>query len=296
MGTIYGCIKKIIKYIILSYCLIAIFTLDIKKQARQDYNMSECTEEMVIVNECNIFKNENIRSKKLQKCKIGEKIYIDKYFNNKNWYKVYTLLGTGYINKSNVEYEENTFIDCENNLIIPLIPDGTILLDKGLSYTEENDSNLNYAYNYFELLPDSVKNKFKEDNWKIILTNEDLNKRYTDSVKNKIIGLTVPKEKVIYLSNKQKFIRKSLIHEVGHYVDISFDYLSKNDTFKTLYNNEKDKLKFIWETRHGDNYNEQEFFADVFKVCIDNDSIKEDIPSSVSYINAVLHLLELRTQ
>ena len=190
----------------------------------------------------------------------GDKItIISKLSNNK--YKIDT---DEYVDIKHIETSDTIFID-DNELIIRSVkPDGIINADGNIP-----NSLINYAYNYWYLIPDNIRNQFKNDGWTIIITNKSLSKEVNTGYE--IIGITLPDTKQIKIIGTQKAIREALIHEVGHYVDLSFDNISKTEQFSIIYNDIKDILLDNTQSYSLAEFNKREAFAEMFEYYYIND-------------------------
>lgn len=101
---------------------------------------------------------------------------------------------------------------------------------------------LKSVYNHFMNVPLNVRKSFIKDGWKIVIVANNLNKRfgYTSS----ILGLTVYKDKTIYIDNRSK-AATSVEHEIGHYVNYKYDWIDTSNEFRNIYAEErKDFIKF----------------------------------------------------
>ena len=175
-------------------------------------------------------------------------------------------------NESGVSYEENSLseiLEIEGNV---------------------DSSIAEYANIYYASIPWEVRASLEEDGWRIILTDKDLQDNYYDGdVKGRLAGLTVFSEKTIYVYASKRDIRRSLIHEVGHYVDYKNGFVSKSDKFKSVFNKEKSSLKELWKIDDHNTSNSTEFFAEVFnKFVVYNEDCKEEVPKSYKCIKNAL--------
>lgn len=184
----------------------------------------------------------------------GQKItIISKLSNNK--YKINT---DEYVDMEHIETSDTIFID-DNGLIIRSVkPDGIINADSDIP-----NNLINYAYNYWYLIPDNIRSQFKNDGWSIVITTKSLSEEVNTDYE--IIGLTLPDIKQIKIIGTQKAIRESLIHEVGHYVDISLADISKTPEFSIIYNSIRDELLDNTQSYSLAEFNEREAFAEMFE-------------------------------
>ena len=126
-------------------------------------------------------------------------------------------------------------------------------------------SDVVYAANKYwtNNVPKWLRNKFKNNGWKIIVSGKPLNKRYGYS--SSIAGMTDTGAKTIYLDNRKSVIERALIHELGHFVDCINGWPSQSSEFQKIYKSEKSK--FTDPRDVGDGHaksNGYEYFAEVF--------------------------------
>lgn len=104
---------------------------------------------------------------------------------------------------------------------------------------------------------------------------------------NMVLGLTVPSDHKIYLSEKGYYAQIAYIHEIGHVVDFNNDYPSNSEEFKKIYLKEKDDYisSNFSVSKEYITSNEAEFFAEIFKnICENNTESLKSVPESVSFV------------
>lgn len=267
MDSMYGCIK------------IAIIASMIYCTSIQDKSLDT---EMYVTQYCIVREQPNNTSEKIATYNKGEKITILTKLSN-NWYMIKTNDKVGYVQSKYLEDTNKVFMDIDGIQIESVIPDNTIQVDN----REIQSSIINYAYNYWYIIPENIRNNFKQNGWHILLTTkpleEELNLDYS------IIAVTLPKEKVIKIEATQSGIRKSLIHEVGHYIDYTNNYISKTKDFKEIYIEESGKLDINYGQAK---FNELEYFAESFRIYISNDTEKVLIPKTIKIIENTINKME----
>lgn len=150
---------------------------------------------------------------------------------------------------------------------------------KGLVIENESQNIGNYVY-AFEKVPNVVLEKFKQDGWKINLTNKEFAK-YQAEMGVLANGLCDYSAKMISLKTPS-----SLVHEFGHYVDYISDYQIGIDD---LYSLEGDALAEIKGAKAA---NSHEYFAEYFDRYInakinlgDLDVLREKTPNTFKYFS-----------
>jgi len=200
---------------------------------------------------------------------------LNKY--DTNWYYVKYLDYEGYIQSEYIDNLENIFIDAKGNIITAVSKDNIIICKDNVT-----EATINYAYNYWYMIPENVRKDFKNQNWSIEITDENLGEKYR--LTYNIIGITLPEEKVIKINNSQDSIRKALIHEVGHYIDYRLDFISNSEDFIKIYNDESKKLKDNINNFNKTEFNKKEFFAESFRIYIEDDELQLIINDSIKFI------------
>ena len=133
-------------------------------------------------------------------------------------------------------------------------------------------------------VPENLKKWFVDNGWKIKVSAQSLKTRFCYDVS--IAGITVGDEKTIYLDNRKSVIAKSMLHEIGHAVDINLaPNLSYSWDFEELYN--KECNNFVDCTGDSDyaKSNPQEYFASVFvNIILNKNKVISQCPETVDYI------------
>lgn len=222
---------------------------------KQEENKEETINKEAYITEfCNIRESPSISSKKIVACNKGEKVKLLSKISS-DWYKVETQNKVGYIQVKYIEFLENIFID-ENGVVI-----SSVKIDEVFKYNENIQLSLvNYAANYWYLIPENIREEFEDEGWTIEITEDNLSERY--NIEYSILGITLPDEKLIVLRSGQDNISKSLLHEIGHYIDYSNEFPSKSKDFDNIYNLESSYIK---ERFSKVKFNKQEYFAEAFR-------------------------------
>lgn len=131
-------------------------------------------------------------------------------------------------------------------------------------YSDEIElNNVNYAYNIWYKIPEELREGFKNNEWKVVITEYsigDLFEEYAGAV-----AVTVPELKTIYIENRQKTFRTCLVHEFGHYLDSEMGGISQTEEFEKLYEDEKDSLYEVENYNDNGKSSVEEFFAETYE-------------------------------
>lgn len=298
MGTMYGHIKhkgKIkVAIVLVIFTLICAISVDIilykieNKQAENkntteeissytDYEEVKINEEMIVITYSILRSKPDENSSNLGVYNKGDKIKVISKLSN-NWYKVKTEKNYGYIKCDNVRNSKEVFIDKDGVLITSVTPDDTIKIDGDIS-----DNIVNYAYNYWYLIPENIRNDFKEQGWTIVLTDKSLSQDL--GINYPISGVTIMQDKTIKICGNQSCIRYALVHEIGHYIDYRSNFVSRQETFKKLYEENGDKLLEYNNNYIQASYSEEEYFAELYRAYILNEyKIKFMFSDDINYV------------
>ena len=102
----------------------------------------------------------------------------------------------------------------------------------------------------------------------VTLTSENLSDKYFKGIYTSVNAVTDSTIKTIWISNTERAITKSTIHEVGHYVDYANGIVNKSDEFKAIYNAEKDNFVIPGGNASYAKSSTQEYFGEAFQECI----------------------------
>ncbi|MBQ8316458.1 MAG: hypothetical protein IJX95_12065 [Lachnospiraceae bacterium] len=162
-------------------------------------------------------------------------------------------------------------------------------------------------YAAIDSLPEYVLKDYVKQGWKLILSDANLKKKYDTEIE--AAGVTVYGEKLIeVISNNLSYIDNTVIHEMGHYVDLSDwentwkCYSEDESGFKSLYRRIKKEEQGgkQWQADSGDMLrdltrlyyrpyaftDEGEFFAESYYFYIAYpEEMKETYPEVYAYID-----------
>jgi len=146
--------------------------------------------------------------------------------------------------------------------------------------------------NYLNLIPSNIVLLLQDHEWGFCLVSEDemneISKRY--GYTDRLIGLSVYSERLIYVSNKRI---DSVLHEVWHAVDSILGDLSEQKEAESIYRAEvKAFLKAYPETNELNAADASEYFAEAFQQYIlSEETLKESCPKTYDYLRDILYAL-----
>ena len=197
-----------------------------------------------------------------------------------------------------------TNTDMQNNSIVGLDYLGErIYGDETVSPTQKQ-----IVKDFMDSMDDSLKNKFAEQNWLIILadsvpttlTSNAIvfeNPNYDHTYYRVLGGTTIPTAKIIFLNTQITDIdlfKSNLVHEFGHCVDyfIGFPSLSKETTLFYQKYSLNEALFNEYEAS-----NVSEFFASAYKSYILQPEItKEEAPDLYEYFEENKNSIKLKNE
>lgn len=146
-------------------------------------------------------------------------------------------------------------------------------------------------------VPQNIKDLLMDSGWKIIISESDITTRFNSPFD--ISGITVSTiidDKYIwgsgriYFENNFKQIKHSLLHEIGHAVDATYDCLSSSEEWLNIYEIEKSNFKN--SSGLDDLYltsSPNEYFAAVFNEFLkDGYTLQKNTPESYAYMSKIL--------
>ena len=107
-----------------------------------------------------------------------------------------------------------------------------------------SDSLINVAYEELSLIPDNLQDLFVTSSWHLVISTDNLSKIYFNNKYKSVLGLTDYETSSIILEAKEKSIRESLVHEMGHFLDYITGFKTfENEFINNYYNVEIDEFK-----------------------------------------------------
>ncbi len=138
-------------------------------------------------------------------------------------------------------------------------------------------------------VPNWLKQKFIDSGWKIAISGTSLAARYGYGMS--IAGITDYGARMVFIDNREKPIKNAMIHELGHFIDFSYNFPSQSGEFTQIFNEEK--YSFVDCTSVGDGHetsNVMEYFAAVFQNAIINGvNCKAQAPRSYEFVCRYMH-------
>lgn len=144
--------------------------------------------------------------------------------------------------------------------------------------------------NNLNKLPLNLLKEVKNQGISVLITTKDVKSYYKYSFSGTMTGLFDPMANKIYISNKESYINKSIIHEFGHALDLilgKHNYISFSNEWSSIYKAESNTASSSYYKA-----NAQEYFADAFNRYIqDSNSLKAKSPKTYKFIdNAIKNL------
>ncbi len=135
----------------------------------------------------------------------------------------------------------------------------------------------------FSLLPEKIQNLFLQDRWKISVVDYDLNRAYFDGKYEEVLGVTQYEEQTIFIADKEEAAQRAVLHEIGHWLDHHYGWLSDSEQFRKIYQKECDNFAEIYKTVQIDN--EKELFAEGFLQYINYpEKLRKEAPMLYAYL------------
>lgn len=146
------------------------------------------------------------------------------------------------------------------------------------------DVNLVNKFNsYYMMIPENVRNHFQNNGWSIYATTESIGQKYYGQEMS-ILALTVVNEKAIYIDDREKAV-KAVIHEMGHYINYSYGFVSSSAEFTEIFNAEKETFCSIHSTHSNNTSTSVEYFAEFYMVAITNpNAVKDSCPRTYEFV------------
>lgn len=144
-----------------------------------------------------------------------------------------------------------------------------------------SDDEITLAESYVEALPSELLSYFTDNNWKVVITSD---------IDNKVIGRTIPSEKVVLI--KEGYVFQALWHEFGHMYLMQHPY---DSSFDNLYEEEGRTLITEFYGEADVNYwleDETEYWCQAFQtVRVANEQVSGVAPKTYAYFADIFNQL-----
>lgn len=181
--------------------------------------------------------------------------------------------------------KRNKESDTPSNGSLPKTETNTLNI-KGIDEVDPNIVNVGKVYASYN--PEKVLNYLNTNGWVFYISGTEITSRYKGDVKGSIAGFTNYDTNEVYIRGSESSIRYCFLHEVGHVVDKMLNFPSYKSEWKTIYNEEKDKLSVFSYDGHYKS-TPQEYFAEVYSESLINPvRCKNTAPKSYAYVKEVL--------
>jgi hypothetical protein len=174
----------------------------------------------------------------------------------------------------------------DEKYVPPFNPDNYFVKKEG----NVDDSFIIQAENLWNTIPEYIRNFLKSKGCKIYITDTNLSERFfpNDNL-GSVAGTTVPIELTVYLEDRKNAIKNSLVHEVGHLIDVIHLTSSEELRFKEIFEAEKNIFLNI---PGADDYaltNSSEYFAEAFVIYLKNpNELIKNCPKTYEYIHSII--------
>ena len=155
-----------------------------------------------------------------------------------------------------------------------------------LSSENVSEGNVKTAEYELDTLPQKMINAFKNNNWTITISNENISAKYFNGSYGNVKGVTLTAYNKIIIQNRTTSIQTSIVHEMGHFLDWYFNFPSLSTEFKNIYNAEVNTFKSRIPNSSCVS-NEMEFFAHTFYYIIKDSS--KCTPMALEYVRNYLN-------
>ena len=148
------------------------------------------------------------------------------------------------------------------------------------------EENLVTADTTVHKVPQYILDDFISKGWKINIINEDINYNGLNAS-----GITTYADKTIDIKNNEGLIKRSIVHEIGHFFDCSLGFISESDEFlNDIYPSEKDNFKYTYTTKSKHEISDvYEYFASTFDEYITNpDNLEQCCPRTYEFLKNIV--------
>ena len=250
------------------------------------FDVNERNEVMYAKEALNIRELPYKSSKRLGILMKNDKVDILGYTSVENWVQIKHNDGVAYVNSAYLSYKKEVKIDTTKKDLIK--EEDSIEIPKFIELDKDIDKDyVTGLLSYWEKIPKVIRTKFESDGSKIVVTNKNLGELlYKDKSLN-ILAVTVFNQDdnncVIYMKGIER-AKKTILHEIGHYVDGKLGGVCKGD-FEIIWTNELQNFRKFNITADENVNTSHEYFAESFNMYLMNsDKLKQNCPYTFKYL------------
>lgn len=167
----------------------------------------------------------------------------------------------------------------QSTALFQAVPDGNV-----------NELFVNAVNDQIAQLSETFQQEMLDADLTIYVTDKDIDETFCDGAYGSVQGITLRStdgRTTIYIEDRQKAVENAPIHEIGHWYDDYGGFLSYQDTFEQIYEQESDAFcqTFVVDFY----YDKGEFFAEGFwKYWTEPDRLKASCPALFAYLDSYL--------
>ena len=135
---------------------------------------------------------------------------------------------------------------------------------------------------YYLMTPANVRSHFESNGGTAIVAATSLGPRW--GYGNNISALLDHASITIWIDYRN-ISQSSVLHEMGHYVDLALGYITNSYEFATIYASEAPAFRSVWDCSSENTASTCEYFAEAFEVCIKNPGLMQKYcPQTYTFI------------
>ena len=158
--------------------------------------------------------------------------------------------------------QSSCVVSIEDSDSIDHVYDGFILSDGDVPNKWLHKLDANYLQ-----VPSNVREHFESSGWKIICTAEHLGTKFYNDTDLSIQAVNVTSSKEIWVEARDSAM-ESIVHEVGHYIDFNFNWVSSSEEFIRVYSSEVEAFRGLITTHESNTSSTSEYFAEAYSVSL----------------------------
>jgi len=191
----------------------------------------------------------------------GEKVHVTAQCNETGWFKT---------DRGENAYVSGKYLSDEAPAPKPAYEDKQSSTQDTITDADFNDiihaegtipvSRLNALNNKLSIIPAGLINSFRNNGWKIVITNRNIGDFLFNGAKG-VCAATTTRTNTMYFANTDHAIDIAVVHEFGHYMDFIITGTSSRSDFYDIYMSEKAALKSAFRFNRNDVGDVYEFYA-----------------------------------